>query len=188
MPRTADSALITGLAAGVVRLVFLFEGFFIASTPTRFWSGIGTLTWNGAAWTGAGELIGVGAASEGSEMKAQGITISLAGIPSELLALVFQNMRQGQRVNVYVGIMNDAGVLTATPAIYFSGRVDVPSIADGGDTATISLAVENRFVDFEKSRSLFYTPQSQAIFYPGDLGFDQVTALQDDKIFWGISG
>jgi len=73
------------------------------------------------------------------------------------------------------------------PGVYFSGRVDVPSIADSGDTATITLAVENRFVDFEKTRSLFYTPQTQAVFYPGDRGFDQVTSLQDQKIFWGVS-
>lgn len=120
-------------------------------------------------------------------MKAQGLTISLSGIPSEMLALVFQDLRQGQRVNVYVGYLNSNGALAATPAIYFSGRVDVPSIQDGGDTATVSLQVENRFVDFERSRSLFFTPATQAIYFPGDLGFDQVSALQDQKIFWGIS-
>jgi len=186
MPRTAAPELITGLAQAVVGLCFLFEGYFTSIT-TRFWTGIGDLSWNGFTWTGAGELISVGQASEGSEMKAQGLTISLSGVPTELLALVFENLRQGQRVNVYIGTINNAGVLTANPAIYFSGRVDVPAIADGGDTATISLQVENRFVDFEKNRSLFYTPQTQAIYFPGDRAFDQVTALQDQKIFWGIS-
>ena len=63
----------------------------------------------------------------------------------------------------------------------------MPSIQDGGDTATVTLQVENRFVDFEKSRLLFYTQAKQAIYFPGDKGFDQVSALQDQKIFWGIS-
>ena len=63
----------------------------------------------------------------------------------------------------------------------------LPSIQDGVDTATVTLQVENRFVDFEKSCLLFYTPATQAIYFPGDKGFDQVSALQDQKIFWGIS-
>lgn len=190
MPRAADSNLIAALAAGTVQLVFLFEGKFsgVGDGWLRFWTGLGDLTYGGVIFTGAGSLISVGPATEGTEMKAQGITISLSGIPPEFLALVFQNLRQGQRVNVYVGTMTPGGALASAPAIYFSGRVDVPSISDAGETATISLAVENRFVDFEKSRALFYTPQSQAIYYAGDKGFDQVTALQDQKIFWGISG
>jgi hypothetical protein len=190
MPRAADPALIAALSDGLVRLVFLFEGFFstgVGDGALRFWTGVGDLVYGGFTWTGAGSLIGVGPASEGTEIKAQGITISLSGIPTELLALVFLNLRQGQRVNVYVGALGDGGGMLAPPANYFSGRVDVPSISDAGDTATISLAVENRFVDFEKTRSLFYTPQSQAIYFPADRGFENVTSLQDQKIFWGIS-
>ena len=80
----------------------------------------------------------VGPATESTEMKAQGVSISLSGIPSEMLALVFLDLRQGQRVNVYVGYLNAAGVLAANPAIYFSGRLDVPTINDAADTATVT--------------------------------------------------
>ncbi len=187
MARTVDAALLAALQAKTVGLAFLFEGFFAGNT-VRFWSGIGVLLWNGVNWYGAGELIALGPAQETAEMKAVGVSITLSGIPPDLLGMVFLELRQGQRVNVYIAALDtQTQVMIGTPCIYFSGRVDVAQIDDAADTASITLQVENRFVDFEKQRSLFYTPATQALFYPGDTGFAQVAALQDQKIFWGIS-
>jgi hypothetical protein len=187
MPRAVDSALMAALAAKTVGLAFLFEGFFAQNT-VRFWTGVGNLNWNGHDWAGAGELIQLGPAQESGEMKAVGVSISLSGIAPDLLGLVFLELRQGQRVNVYIAALDtQSGAVVGVPCVYFSGRVDVAQIDDGGDTATITLQVENRFVDFEKQRSLYYTPGTQALFYPNDTGFAQVAALQDQKIFWGIS-
>ena len=78
----------------------------------------------------------------------------------------------------------DAG---RTPYCFFQGRVDVPTIDDSAVTATVSLALENRLVDFERGRVRFYDSLTQNTFFPGDKGFDYVAALQDQKIFWGAS-
>jgi hypothetical protein len=187
MPRAVDAALLAALNAKTVGLALLFEGFFWGNT-VRFWTGIGVLAWNGFSWNGAGELIQLGPAQETAEMKAVGVSITLSGIPPDMLGLVFDELRQGQRVNVYIAALNtQSGAIIGTPCIYFSGRVDVAQVDEAGDAAAITLQVENRFVDFEKQRSLYYTPATQALFFPGDTGFAQVAALQDQKIFWGIS-
>src|SRR5262244_2221571 len=134
MPRSnMDSALLSQLAAGTVNLVFFFEGFF--DTTVRFWTGIGTLIWGGNSWTGAGDLIGLSQMQETGEVKAIGLTVSLSGVPPSTLSLCLGSMHTGQVVNVYIGCFDvQTGQLISTPYAFFTGRVDVPTIADGADT------------------------------------------------------
>ena len=196
MTRAAlDPNLLTQLAAKTVQLAFLLEGHF-ATTSLYLWTGLGELSWAGVTWQGAGELIGIGEAKETSDMQAVGLTISLAGVSPELIALSLSELRQGQPVYVYIAAYQwgpqsgasagNAGLLS-TPYCFFSGRVDVPSIDFGAETAVISLQIENRLIDFERQRVRYYDPTTQQIYYPNDKGFDYVAALQDQKIFWGVS-
>jgi hypothetical protein len=73
----------------------------------------------------------------------------------------------------------------ADPVLQFEGRLDVPAIEDGEDTATIAISYESELIDLERARERRYTPEDQAIDYPGDLGFAYVAALQDAQITWG---
>jgi hypothetical protein len=184
-----DPNLLNQLAAKTVQLAFLFEGHF-ATTSLYLWTGLGQLVWNGMTFEGAGELIGIGEAKETSDMQAVGLTVSLSGVSPELIALALSELRQGQTVNVYIAAYqwaNGAAGLLSNPYCFFQGRVDVPSIDFGAETAMIALQIENRLVDFERQRVRYYDPTTQQIFYPADKGFDYVAALQDQKIFWGIS-
>ena len=62
-----------------------------------------------------------------------------------------------------------------------------PTIDDSAETAVVSLSLENRLIDFERERVRFYDSLTQNTYFPGDKGFDYVAALQDQKIFWGVS-
>ena len=95
MPRTADAALIAGLSRPWLASASCLKACSVSVTPAcpcASGLALGILHWNGVDWTGAGELISFGPATEGTEMKAQGLSISLSGIPSEMLALVFQDL------------------------------------------------------------------------------------------------
>ena len=126
---------------------------------------------------------------ESSDLQAVGMTISLAGMDEEVIAAAFQVLRQGQICNVFIAPYSfspGAGLLAA-PYCFFQGRVDVPTIDDSAETAVVSLSLENRLVDFERERVRFYDSLTQNTYFPGDKGFDFVAALQDQKIFWGVS-
>jgi hypothetical protein len=182
-----DANLLAQMRAAVVGIAFMFEGHFLHSN-LYLWTGIGDLNWNGQIWTGAGALMGVSSVKESSDLTAIGMTVSLSGVDETVVSLAFNELRQGQACTVYLACVdwNTKG-LRSTPYPIFTGRVDVPSIDDGGDTSIVTLQLENRLVDFERERVRFYDPATQAIFYPGDKGFDYVAALQDQKIFWGVS-
>ena len=188
MPRAIDTRILSAFAAKQVQLIFLFEGYFLTS-QLYLWTGIGELSWGGKIYQGAGELIGISQVKESGDLQAIGMTVSLAGMDETVIAAAFLELRQGQMCNVFIAPYSfSPGVgMLANPYCFFQGRVDVPTIDDSAVTATVSLALENRLVDFERGRVRFYDSLTQNTFFPGDKGFDYVAALQDQKIFWGAS-
>ena len=183
MARDLTAGVITQLQAASVEVGVLFEGEF-ASGWVRLWSGVGTLSWDSKSWSGVGTLLGISGIDETNEIRASGLTVSLSGVPSDLLSAALGDARSGKTGRVYLAFFS-GGSIVADPILQFEGRLDVPAIEDGPDTAAISISYESELIDLERARERRYTPEDQAIDFPGDLGFDYVAALQDAQITWG---
>lgn len=82
-------------------------------------------------------------------------------------------------------MLTDDWQIIADPTLVFSGRLDVPQIADAGDSCTITISYENKLVDLTVPREWRYTHESQRALHPSDRGFEYVTSIQDKEITWG---
>lgn len=209
MARNVPSSLSDIVSQPVIAPILFIEADF-DSYSLRMWSGLGDLYWDNKTWVGGGSMLSVAAIEESNEVKAVGTRVSLSGIPSELISMALQEDYQGRPLKVYLGaftteanflakedgtlvLKEDAGSITVTtkddivtdPLIIFSGRMDVMTIAEGGDTSTIEITVENRLIDFERTRERRYTAEDQKIDYPNDKGFDFVASIQNVQITWG---
>jgi hypothetical protein len=175
----------------------------------RMWTGQGTLTLaDSTEWVGLGQLLDISSIEETSEMAVKGASITLSGIPSDLLSLALSEPYQGRVAKIYFGIRASSLSLEpslsltfdgsqyssfASPDWYgedifnelFSGYMDQMNIEEGGDTSTIQLAVENKLIDLERARVARYTSGYQKSVYPNDLGMDFIEDLQDKQIPWG---
>ena len=176
MPRGLGSTLITALQSPAVRVIVLYEGEFVSGT-LRLWSGLGELSWNGETWTGGGNLVGVGPVAESGGLQADGISVSLSGIPADLLAKALGEVRHSHTGKLWFGLLDDAGAVTGTPTLLYQGRLDTTMVKRGRTTATIALTYENQALTAQ-ARERRYTHEDQQIDYPGDLGFQYVTGLQ----------
>jgi len=58
-------------------------------------------------------------------------------------------------------------------------------ISDSGQSAEIAISVENRLIEFERTRVRRNTAEDQKIDYPNDKGFEFVTEIQEKDIVWG---
>ena len=175
--------------------------------PTiRMWTGQGTLVLeDGTEWIGLGQLLNISAIEETSEMAVKGASVSLSGIPSNLISLALQVPYQGRVAKIYFGTFQQGSVLQETANYIlleggsrinlesmshgfnelFSGYMDQMNIEEAGDTATIEMAVENKLIDLERARVARFTSGYQKSLYPNDLGLDFIEDLQDKKIPWG---
>lgn len=182
--RAGSAAFIAALADQDKRPVIFFEGEF-ASGWLRVWSGLGDLVWDGKTWSGAGALLGMGSIDETSDVVAGGTSVSLSGVPLDMVQVAIDEARQGKPGRVWVGLRDVSGAVIADPVMAFSGRLDVPEISDDADTCMITISYESRLIDLTVPRVWRYTHESQQQLHPGDLGFEYVTAIQDKEITWG---
>jgi hypothetical protein len=149
------------------------------------WTGIGNLVWSGNTYTGVGQLGKIGPITEDTAVQAQGLQLELTGVPQNLLNEALGQCQQGNAVNVYFGFLDSSGNVIADPYLAFSGRMDVPTIDEGAETATITLTAENRLIDLQRVRQRNFTQQDQILDYPTDTGFTFVPLLQQLNLVWG---
>lgn len=184
MSRDLSAEMAQALASGALQPAIFFEGEFPSGT-VRIWTGTGPIDWAGKSWTGVGVLLGLGSLEETSDVVASGTVVTLSGVPLDLVGLAIDEARQGLAGRIWLALLTPERSLIADPVQAFSGRLDVPQIQEDGQSCTITLSYESRLIDLGTARSWRYTHESQQALYPGDRGFEHVTAIQDQEITWG---
>lgn len=155
------------------------------ATPVHIWTGYGTITVGSTAYLGIGTLGSISPVEETTDLAARGISMQLSGVPTAMLAVALTENYQGRECSVLFGALQASGALVSSPVTIFSGRMDVMSINDDGQNATIGMTAENKLVDFRRPREVRYTDQEQKNLFPSDKGLEFVTAIQEKQIYWG---
>ena len=152
------------------------------SGTLRIWNGIGSLTIDGETYAGGSALISVSAIEETAEIGAKGVSMTLSGISSSILTTALTENYQYRIANIYVGAITS---VTVSSYKVFSGRMDVMTITEEGDTCTVTLTAESRLIDLERPRLRRWTSEDQKALDANDKGFEFVNSLQEATIKWG---
>jgi len=183
MTRSITSNMLTQFSAKEVELFLALKLNFDSGT-IALWTGYGDITFGSQSYTGAGTLLGFSTVEETSEIAARGAQVTLDGIETSIVSLALQEPYQGRKALIYLGALS-SGAVVADPTLIFDGRMDVMTIEDSGDTCTISLTLESRLIDLERSRVRRYTTEDQKVNFSNDKGFDYVADLTDKQVNWG---
>lgn len=186
MSRSISSAMQAAITADLVRPIVLVQCAF-DSGDLNLWNGIGNLTVNSVEYVGAGTLLAIGQIAESSELQANGLTVTLSGITEPLISKARDEDYQGRELKVLLGAMDDTNEVISNPVIVFSGFMDTMTITDSSETATIQVNVENKLIEFERTRVRRYTAEDQKIDYPTDKGLEFVADMQEKEIVWGTA-
>ena len=188
MSRTLTSGMLGVTTADIVRPAYFVRMIFDSGESPNvlnIWNGIGDLAYGGNTYTGTGDLLSISQITETADIQASGINVSLAGVKSSLIVIAKDHDYQGRPLTVSLGAFDASGSLIADPVIVFSGFMDTMTIAESGQYSTISIAVENKLISFERSKVRRYTAEDQKIDHPTDKGFEFVTAIVQKEIIWG---
>lgn len=221
MSRDLSSGVTTNLENDVIYPFFAVELNFDQGTFTaadgnvydrvlRLWTGNGILVYNGYSYYGTGVMLDISTVEETTQMAVKGASLTLSGVPSEVISLALTEAYQGRTCNIYFGLFQRGYILdedsTASSEIYilqedggrvfleenktsltevFTGYMDQMNIQEGPESSTIELSVENRLIDLERPRVGRFTSEHQKSIYPTDKGFDFVESLQDLQLNWG---
>ena len=184
MSRTLTSAMQAVATAEVVRPIVLVQCDF-DSGALNLWNGIGNLTVSSVDYVGAGTLLEIGKVSESADLSANGMSLKLSGVTEPLVSKARDEEYQGRELKVLLGAMDSTNSVISNPVIIFSGFMDTMTIQDTADTATITVTVENRLIEFQRNRIRRYTSEDQKIDYPTDKGLEFVAEIAEKEIVWG---
>lgn len=184
MSRTLSSAMQTVATSEVVRPIVLVQCDF-DSGALNLWNGIGNLTVSSVDYVGAGTLLNISTMKESADLAANGMNVTLSGITSPLITKARDEDYQGRELKILLGAMDSSNSVISSPVIIFSGFMDTMTIQDAAETATISVTVENRLIEFQRSRIRRYTAEDQKIDYPTDKGLEFVAEIAEKEIVWG---
>jgi hypothetical protein len=180
----ATPEFIAAVESGYVRPAIFVEIHFLTG-PVYVWSGAGSIAWGGVSWLDVGNFGSISPIEEGATVSARGITLSLSGVDPTLLSDVLNEYQQNLPAVIYFGVRDNTGALIPNPITSWAGRTDQPTITVDGESATISIACENRLVILNNSVERRYTDADQKRDYPDDRGFEFVNAIQNVTIYWG---
>ena len=182
------SATVEGVIDDVVVRPAMFVELQFDSGTNYFWTGIADITALSNTWVGIGSFLSVSGFQEQYELSASGFTVTLSGLITDNLADALTEDYQNRKAIVYLGFFDDSNSLVADPFILYSGFMDVMTIAEGADTSTIQITCENRLIELERPRKLYYTSATQQAEFPNDKGFEFVPSIQDMSLNWGKNG
>lgn len=185
MARDISAAAIAAAAAPVVR-PFMLLAMDFSSGFVRVNSTDRDLVWDGDTYQGVGGLGRVGAADEGAELQAYGISFELSGIRPEYIAIALGEHYQGRAVTLYQGFLDADYLIVVDPFIIFRGRMDQMQ-ASLGATGTIAVTAESRLIDWERPRIRRFTDADQQAAFAGDRGLEFVTQMASRELIWGRS-
>jgi len=184
MARSLNASYIAEIVAGTMAPArFAFLDF--QTGAVRVWDGIGTKTWGGNNYTGLGYLGTVSPIEETADVKANGVVLTLSGVPTALLATVLGDNYSGREVSIWDGALNQTGALVADPDKVFSGRMNNVEFDKDGATAVIRVYAESRLVDLRRSRERRYTHEHQKIDFATDEGLEYMARAQSTPFSWG---
>ena len=182
MSRTVSAAILTALAQPEVQPFYAIE-FNFDTAPLYFWTGYGGRVIEGNNYLGTGNLLTIGGLEEAADLSAKSVTITLSGVPSDIVSLALSEPYQRRTCRILFGVQNVDAIVEV-----FSGVMNTMTIQDSGETSTIELLVESKLVELERAKIRRYTHESQQARYPNDSFFSYVTALQDKDVIWGRKG
>jgi hypothetical protein len=92
---------------------------------------------------------------------------------------------QSRDATVFFGALDNNNAVIADPYAIFKGFMDIMSITEDSETATMSLTLESRLIRLENSTLRRFTSEDQKIDFPDDLGLDLIASLQEKELVWG---
>lgn len=183
--KTVTAAFEAALRSPSIRLAFLAE-IHDAGGPNYFWSGAGTLSYDGRSWVGVGRLGRVRGAGESTEVVTQETEYSLLipYIDSALADFAAEDVRGGT-AKTWLALLDDNEAVIADPLLIDESVIDRASVSV--DSATLVLTGQSALFNFGAASRVAYTNEQQQGDFSGDTGFDRIqTEVVDREIRWTL--
>jgi hypothetical protein len=185
VPRNLSSEVIEQLSARVVRSGWLLSCD-ISNIAMRYWTGAHNISWDGKTYVGNSRIITKSSIRDSIGPNANGVTVELTGLSSELIALILQDSKQSAVGKIWRAFFTEGWNLIDAD-LRFQGTIDRITIPEEPTTSRVIIDFESGLTRFRRPPDVRYSNEYQRSRYPSDRGFQFVSQLQSQRIMWGRS-
>jgi hypothetical protein len=150
-----------------------------------FWSGIGSLQWNGQTWAGAGKLGSIAPIEHTTNLSIQEILFTLVGADPEIVATLSDDVRN-KSGQVWLACLDEMGGVVTDPIQIVDSQLDYQSFKiDDDGTSTLQITARTGFFILETPLHDVWSDEDQRAKYPTDSGLSLISGLQNQDLVWG---
>lgn len=179
--RTISTAGAAALSGATVCMAMLVE--MDLTGPLNLNTSSLGLTINGITYSGVGGLGQIDAVTE-SAGDLPRLNFTMAGVQPTAIALALSEPVQGAAVRLKMAIFDSTTGAFIDARQRYAGYLDVMSVTDGKDSATISVSSESAMLDLIRPTGIYYNDIDQQALHPGDQAFQYVNDQVDQRIVW----
>lgn len=154
----------------------------LAGGPIRLTTAGVDIDWNGYTYIGRKMVGAESIKDQGGEV--QGLTLSLSGVPLEMLSIALQEPVQGKPARIWTCLLSADTHSILDVVQTWAGTCDRMPIQQSPKTATVSVTCEHRGITFARSKGLRYTDGDQQRLYPGDKCLQFILAQAQHQDTW----
>lgn len=133
---------------------------------------------------GVGNIGEISPITEGVDIQARGIKLSVSGIDTSLVSVAMNEKYQGKQVRLWNVVLDSNYQVIGAPITCFVGRLDTMSLVFGS-TASISISAESRLIDLKRTKPRRWNHEDQIAVHPTDTGFQYVSQMVEKQLNWG---
>jgi hypothetical protein len=148
----------------------------------HLWTGTGPLLFNGTTYLGVGTLGKVSTITETQTLMAQGVSVELSGIDSQSLDIqeVMQSMSLKNTATLSIVLFDESmNVISGTPIASYQGFMDQATIDESGSTSTVSIALESKLAQLNRSINWTYAAPDCNFWNPAEGAFQWCVYMVD---------
>lgn len=179
--RTLTTAGVAALSGATVCAAILVE--MDLTEPLNLNTSSLGLTINGISYSGVGGLGQIDAITE-SAGDLPRLNFTIAGVQPTSISLALSEPIQGKAVRVKMALFDSSSGALIDVRQRYAGYLDVMSISDSRDSATIGVSSESAMLDLLRPSGIYYNDIDQQALNPGDLAFQYVNDQVEQKLVW----
>ena len=146
---------------------------------------LGDIAFGGDTYIGIGSLGGIGGMDETSDLSRTPVTLTLSGIPNDIISILLAEQYQGRLATLFLGYLDlTTRTLVDTPVILYRGNIDTADFQIDKNSS-VALSVESRFAAWDKPVIRRYNNSDQQSRFPGDKGLQFIEQSADKSVVWG---
>ena len=182
MGRTIDATTLAEIDNESVTMCHLV--YFGLSTSVYMTDAAIDIAYNSNTYLSSADLLEIGAIDESSEVRVGAINITLSGVGQTFTSAFLSSVYIGKQVVIYRAFLDSSYTIVGAPFIIYDGRIDGFDMNESENQSTVNVSVASHWSDFEKKAGRYTNPNSQALFFTGDKGFD-FAAVSVKDLKWG---